>query len=231
MELSQHLRLVLQARHGLLPLDLKAVDRLDAAGAFAGRPALRFIVVTASRGGALSRFASAGEWNDAAVDEMRRFMAHTGFRETLVEGVFAAYAEALGWDVPSGEVAISEAAEPAPAALNVGDFARSAGARELEAVNAAIVIDREKEQARGVTVESCRAVEVSGSRVKCMVSLRRLSAMGSAVLTCAVTDAAGNPVHADTLTTLTVTSPSVMTLSFAIPRLDPAPSSVVVRVG
>lgn len=235
MDFSQHLRIALHSRQGVQPLDEAALLQLDEAGAFAGRPALRFIVLTAMRGGALQQFLTQGEWNDASREIVERFIAHTGFVPSLAEGVFRAYADACGWKMPAAGArqpadSMQLASEPA-AVYGAATAAEAYGNDELSAVRGAMTVDREKEAARGVTVENFNVVSAAGSHVRCTVTLRRLSPMGSGTLTCAVTDALGALVHTATLAVLTVTSPSVMPVSFSIPRLLPAPNSVILRIG
>jgi len=237
MDFAQHLRIALfDGGNGIRPFDADALQRLDEASAFVGRPAVRFIVSTAVRSGIFERWAEMPGWCDAARMELERFVAHTGFEVLLVEGIFSAYAEVLGWgalqpcDDDWHSVCEPRAGYGNRVGMQVDMATEVTGTDVLAAYNAAINVDREKEAARGVTLEAPCAVEAGARYVRITAVLRRLRPMGSASLRCTVMAEGGIVSRTFVVEVLTVASPSVLPVAFDVPRTASLPSAITLCV-
>ena len=192
-------------------ITLDTLRRLDDTGAFAGKPALRFIMTTAVRNGAFSRFAACGAWNADAQTEIERFIAHTGFQPNLTRLVFSAYAESMQWlpadaSQPDGLIA----SEPQ------GFYAAQNQPSSLQSTPPAISINREKEPYRGITIENANARVIESGRIVLNATVRRTSPLGSGNLGYSLTDANGNLLTSGIIATITATSPSVVPLTATI---------------
>lgn len=217
--LSQLLKIALATTPRQNGITLATIHKLDDMGAFAGHPALRFIMTTATRNGTFSRFAACGEWNADAGAEIERLVAHTGFRPNLVDLVFSAYAEAMQW-IPDNATRHGDciASEPEIPWQQRSQYAPPA-----------VGINREKEPYRGITIENAATKIVDTGKIMLTATLRRTAPLGSGILGYALADADGTLMSSGVITAMTVTSPSVVPVTATITSPRP-PASITLCV-
>jgi|GEM_PF-4652777 len=187
------------------------IPKLDRIGAFAGKPAVRFILTTAIKNGTLSLFASHGGHSPATDAIVERFIAHTGIRPRLARGVFDSYAEALGWErraVPPSEEADGEKVDAA------------------SPTDIRITVNREKEPHRGITVKDAAAAPIAPHTIRITATLHRTSPLGSAMLGYALRNRDGVLTATGTVATATALSPSVFPVSTIVHTSPDAPAEI-----
>lgn len=250
MTFEQFLRVALQGSNPYGAFNDETIKRLDRLGAFAGKPALRFIATTAVKSGAMHTVLSAGGWNETSRNEIERFIAHTGFRDTLVIGLFEAYVECLGRDdrrnLPSPASTTSPtkadiAAEPGQTygnATTIGNNTYGEACGETicghndSAAPITIIIDRQGEAACGICIDSA-IIDCSHDtcqRATISIRLSRNAPMGSGMVHYTFFDSDGSVISSGITATMAVGSPTPFTVAIEIPSSRYQPESVILTV-
>ncbi len=222
--LSQLLKIVIATTPHQNTIPLATINKLDDMGAFSGHPAMRFIMTTAVRNGAFSRFAACGAWNSDAKAEIERLIAHTGFQPNLTNLVFSAYAEAMQW-IPANAQKLQESIVSEPQ----GIYRTPNRQHHTQSSPPTISINREKEPYRGITIENATTSVIASNKISLAATLRRTAPLGSGKLGYALTDANGNLIASGIITTMTVTSPSVVPVTATIAS-NGAPATITLCV-
>ena len=177
------------------------IESLDRMGAFEGKPALRFIIATAIKNGTFRTFQQQNGLSIHTREIIERFITHTGFQQRMVNGIFEAYADALGW-------CRSDQEPPQP------EITPLPSGQQLNAhLTTLLSIDREKEAYRGATIRN-PAITASDPRgIRLTATLHRTSPMGSAAMHYALQSATGTVITTGQCALLAVTSPSVLPVS------------------
>lgn len=188
---------------------VETIGKLDAMGAFNGMPALRFMAVTAVKSGCFDRMRDAGGWNEMSRGEMRRFVAHTGFDERMLMGLFHAYADCLGWNSVSCRRFADDVAGKECAALPVAEVDPVAllGASDL-----VVKVYCGSEPECGLSVASVRISDVDGERLAA-IDVRRMQPMGSGSVNYSVYDLCGAMIEGGVAAVVTVSTPCPLTVT------------------
>ena len=204
MNFSHLLKIALHTSSSSGEITAATLEELDRAGAFCGKPALRFIFSTALRNGTFRAFRSLDGLSEETRQIVERFIAHTGFQQRITASLFEAYADCLGWSH-----AASEPPQPATSVLS--------GTELINHLNSILTIDREKEPYRGATIEHPAITAADSRGIRLTATLRRTDRMGSASMHYALRSAAGTIIATGQCALLTVTSPSSLPVAADIP--------------
>ena len=207
-----------------------AIEHLDTLECFDRRPELRFIVSTAVRSGAFSRFARYGEGTEQSHKFLEHFVAHTGFRPELAAEAFTAYASAIGWSDRHLPLALSPsqnapesnipaAAEPEESydQPEQTDWHKLTTAEKISHLNKSLTLDTNKSTTFGATVENPRVVNIDVTGIIITATIRRLTPMGGCQLRYALYDAADQLITVGEAAQMSVFSTDRLPIQFTIP--------------
>lgn len=201
MTFAESLQIALTETGG--DFNTQTLQNLEQLGAFAGKPALRFIVSTAIKNGTFAQFATYDAWNAESHLCMERFIAHTGFQPRIAMGIFEAYASCLNW-------------ANSPNSANGPSQSIAVARTETDLVthlNNHIEINREKEPHRGVTVEMPCVADTSARTIKLTATLKRTHPLCSATLNYALRTDDGTIITTGIAAVMTATAPSILPIS------------------
>lgn len=224
MTFEQLLAVALKNSNPSVSFTMETISRLDRLGAFNGKPALRFIAVTAVKSGTAERLSASAGWDETACREVRRFIAHTGFNQRLATGFFDAYATCLGWNSTDttpcckskAETISSMTAHEEACPYGNNPLAHSANATNQSIVSATVTIDRRAEAVCGLTINTVDLKD-SGKSLKARIVIERILPMGSGVLYYTVYDISRIPIISGIAATITVATPSPFIAKIEIP--------------
>lgn len=214
MNFTQTLTIALAGSSPQGKFSADTIARLDKLGAFNGKPALRFIASTAMKSGITDSLLHAGGWNHSSRCEAERFIAHTGFRETLAMGFLDAYATCL---TPHRQHASESSPadghhSPAPHGNSGTD---DTNLEEYSTIN----VDRRHEPECGIAVAHAafNTETATDTQRLLRVTLHRTAPMGSGALHCSLHNARDTTAISIIAATMTVANPSPLTVNIPIP--------------
>lgn len=217
------------------------IARLDRLGAFNGRPALRFIAITAMRSGITDHLHSAGACNTALRHETDRFIAHTGFKETLANGFFDAYVRCINRLMQPAPCPDTPPVASSHGKSNIAEepYAGYSRCPEPSGIDPepcgtslpAISINRDSESECGVTIEHASVNNCSAASPMLLnVTLTRTAPMGSGTLHYSFHNACGAAVTSGIAATMTISTPSPHNISIPFPATIPLPAGVILTL-